>query len=163
MSQIYLMSSSIFRHPFLVFRLWKPTFIICLLATCLQGVVLAQHDTPALQLDESMDGQSFIIEDINPEIRHANSPIDPDILYPFSFDLAPNPTKGMVFVEGKTPEITNKLNITLYNLLGGQQQVNQFKQEDGRIRLDMRGLTAGVYLLRIQSKNQSLFRRLVKL
>ncbi len=67
----------------------------------------------------------------------------------FNIRLSPNPTSGWVSVE--FPELREAVNLSLMNATGKIIRSEQVKQGQRSHRLNLSGLPAGIYMLRMRS------------
>ena len=80
------------------------------------------------------------------------------------FQLFPNPSGDLLQVELKSEEPLKSPEIVLFNLLGAPVRHWNFPQNNIAIRerLNLSGLSAGIYVLKVQANDQFLARKFVK-
>ena len=107
--------------------------------------------------DISFDGQivtgTLQIDDIFSVELLSNNDIEE-----FKVELYPNPVKDILKI--KLPNASNG-NIVFYNVLG--ENVLSGDLSSRTMQIDLSGLKSGVYLVRIQTENQSTIKKIVKL
>jgi hypothetical protein len=72
--------------------------------------------------------------------------------------IYPNPSSGIVNVE---VDLMEEITYNLYNSMG--QMIKEFKNNQGRQRLNLMAFPAGIYYLKIQSKSQISTQKILKL
>lgn len=76
------------------------------------------------------------------------------------FELSPNPVEQDVWIDFKG-EVENNVRLTIYNLEGKLLYTAEYAQQN-RIKIDLSGLSKGVYVLRAVSDNRSFVRKIIK-
>jgi hypothetical protein len=80
----------------------------------------------------------------------------------FQLSIIPNPTNNLTNIKYHLP-VAGKVNIKLYDIKGSlvNSYTNSTKTKDGMIQIDGKTLASGVYILRFNSENRSISRKLV--
>ena len=91
------------------------------------------------------------------EVKSFNEPLNIQSTY---FDkeevmIYPNPTAGDITVTWKN-KYNNRLDITIYNIMGKAIRVIQTDPDVNEIRLDLNGTSSGVYLFEMKDSNNNL-------
>ncbi len=129
-----------------------------------------------LDNDDDDDGIFTVFEDYN----NNGTPLDddqnnngiPDFLDPDVFELSiseialeslkiyPNPTTGIINLQSSN--LTESVEIVIYNLQG-QELVSEYKTpENGTISLDVSNLSTGIYFIKIASEDASIVKKVIK-
>lgn len=74
-------------------------------------------------------------------------------------DIYPNPTSGAAFVEYRLEKGLIRAKIVLHNVLGGMVGQYALPENDGKVKLPVEELPAGVYFYTVYVDNQSVFTR----
>jgi len=91
------------------------------------------------------------------EIKFVNEPLDINSLYMDKEKVLiyPNPTEGEITVKWRS-RYSNRLNITIYNILGKAVKELQTDPDVNEIRLDLNGTGSGVYLFEMKDLSNNL-------
>jgi hypothetical protein len=96
-------------------------------------------------------------KDAGDESKAADGPLDVNSIYMDKEEVMiyPNPTDGNITVTWKN-RYSNRLNITIYNILGKAVKEVQADPDVTEIKLDLNGNSKGIYLFEMKDKKNNL-------
>lgn len=94
------------------------------------------------------------------EKYHNTSVIDESSSHSTMFELSPNPVEQDVWLDFKG-EVQNSVQLSICNLEGKLLYTAEYSQQN-KIKINLSGLSKGVYILRAVSDNKSFVRKIIK-